>query len=80
MIVKTKRSSFVPFLFLALLASTTVAQDEAIHALLVGVTTYPALSNAQQLRGPINDVIEVETTLLAKFGTCLLYTSDAADE
>ena len=57
------------FLLLLLSWSTTCSQAEEIHALLVGVTKYPALSNAQQLDGPINDVKHAQKTLLQRFGS-----------
>ena len=50
-----------------LLASKGVSQDGEIHALLVGVTKYTHLSNAQQLDGPINDVKLVSETLIERY-------------
>ena len=49
--------------------TATFALEGEIHALLVGVTNYPKLTNAQQLDGPINDVKEAHDTLVERFGS-----------
>lgn len=49
--------------------SSAIYGDGQLHALLVGVTRYPALDNSQNLTGPANDVQMMKETLRAKFGT-----------
>ena len=49
------------------IASKGLSQDGEIHALLVGVTKYTNLTNAQQLDGPINDVKLVRETLIERY-------------
>lgn len=57
----------VLFLWAVMQPSAVNAQEGKIHALLVGVTNYPALNLSQQLDGPINDVEMMRETLIQKF-------------
>jgi hypothetical protein len=64
----------------------TGSDDPAVrkHALLIGASVYPALSEAEQLQGPSNDVALTATLLRERFGfadadiVTLVHENDAA--